>query len=205
MDISCIEDFLKLIEGIESCKILGNQDEILEIHILSDGSRSPKQISRDIETAIVTKFDIRIDRKIISIVQFKGTEIKLSSRIEFQGVTISTSNNSLEIVVKLLHEEREYFSKQTGVNTLANRNRLISEATLRAVEEIIGQPNTMFTDDIVISSLTGHTIVTALIAFKLGYMEETLVGSAVARSDNNEAIARATLDAVNRRIKGIKL
>lgn len=205
MDISCVEDFLKSIEGIESCKILANENELLEVHILSDGSRSPKQISRDIETAIITKFDIRIDRKVISIVQFKGNETRLSSRVELYGIAVSSVNNILEVEVRLLYEEREYFIKLVGVNTSTNRNRLIAEATIKAVEEIIGQPSMMFADNVVVNTIGMNTVIIVLILFKHAYIEDTLVGSAIVRGDINEAIARATLDAVNRRIKGMKL
>lgn len=39
----------------------------------------------------------------------------------------------------------------------------------------------------------------------LGGNEETLVGSAIIKKDINETIAKATLDAINRRIQRITL
>lgn len=204
MDISCIEEFLNNIEGIESCKIVGKGDEMVEIHVLSDSTRSPKQISRDVESAIMTHFGIRIDRKIISIVQLKDTENRFTSRIKFAGVSLSSNGNAVEVEAKLLFEEREYIAKQIGVNTVPNRNRLVAEATLKALEEIIGQAYIMYTNDVIVNCINDYKVVTVMVTFKLSNSEELLAGAAVVKNDVNEAIARAALDAVNRRVKGIK-
>lgn len=204
MDISCIQNFLNNVDGIQTCKIVSSANEMEEIHILSDGTRSPKQISRDVESAIMTQFGIRIDRKIISIVQLKETENRFSSRIKFAGVSQSSAENAIEIETKLLFEDKEYSAKQTGVNTATNRNRMASEATLKAVEAIIGQAYIMYTNDVIINSMNDYTVATVMVTFKLDNVEELLAGAAVVKNDVNEAIARAALDAVNRRIKGIK-
>jgi hypothetical protein len=204
MDFAGIEEVLNQIEGIESCRILGSGNEILEIHVLSGGIRSPKQISRDIETALFTKIDMRIDRKIISIVQFKGGESQFPSRIKLAGVTVSSVDNVVEVEVKLLYDEKEYSSIQNGVNTVSNRNRLVAEATLKALEQIIGQANVAYANNIIINNLLDYIIVTTVVTFRLSQAEELLVGSAVVGSDMNDSIAKATLDAVNRRIKRIK-
>lgn len=205
MDISGIQEFLNQIDGVEYCKVVGNEKEILEIHILSDSSRSPKQIVRDIETAIMTKFDFRIDRKVISIVQFKGSDSGTYSRIRLSGVSTSSQGNAIAVEVKLLNEDKEFSSKLLGVNTISNKNRLIAEATLKAVEEIIGQAFMIYVNEVIVKELSEFTIATVVVTLKVNYFEEFLVGSAVVRNDLNESISRATLDAVNRRIKGIRL
>ncbi len=205
MDISSIQDLLEKIDGIELCRVIGNENEIEEIHILSDGSKSPKQISRDIQTVLVTKFDIKIDYKIISVVQFKGAESRIISRINFSGVSVTSSGNEIDAEVKLMYDDVEYASRQRGVNTVSNRYRMISEATLKSVEEIIGQPNILCTNDILVNNINGCTVVTVLVAARVNFAEETLAGAAVARDDMNETIVYAALDAVNKRVKSIKL
>jgi hypothetical protein len=205
MDISSIQELLNQIDGVEYCKVIGGQTDISEIHVLSDSARSPKQIARDIETAILTKYDIRIDRKVISIVQFKGVDSSVTSRIRFSGVSIVSQNNAIEVEVKLLYEDKEFSGKLVGINTSSNKNRLVAEATLKAVEEIIGQACISYPNDVIVKGLADFTIVTVVVTLKVNYAEEVLVGSAVVKNDMNESIARATLDAINRRIKGIKL
>lgn len=205
MELNAIQDFLNQIDGIEYCKVIGNEDEILEIHVLSDNSRSPKQIARDIETAIMTKFDIRIDRKIISIVQFKGGDSGIASRIRYLSVSTLSQNNTVDVEVKLLYEEKEYSSQLVGVNTALNKNRLVAEATLKTVEEILGQAFIIYPNDVTVKELSDYTVATVVVTLKVSYMEEVLVGSAIVRNDLNESIVRATLDAINRRIRGIRL
>lgn len=204
MDISSIQEFLNGIEGIESCKIVGNGDEMVEIHVVSDSARSPKHISRDVESAIMAQFGIKIDRKIISIVQLKDTESKFISRIKFAGVSLTSNGSVAEVEAKLLFDGREYISRQIGVNTVPNINRLVSEATLKALEQVIGQAYVMYTNDVVINLINDYKVVTVMVTFKLKNSEELLAGAAVVKNDLNEAIARAALDAVNRKIRGIK-
>lgn len=193
------------IEGVECCRLVGSGDDIQEVHVLSDSCRSPKQIARDIETAMITKFDTRIDRKIISIVQFKGDECGISSRIRFSGVSVSTDGSIVETEVKLTYDDRLYSAKMSGVNTSSNKNRLIAEATLKAVQDILGQAIIVYPNEVTLKQISECTVATVLITLKLNNSEETLVGAAVVRNDINESIAKATLDAVNRRIKGIRL
>lgn len=205
MELDAVQDFLEQIDGIESCKVIGNDNEILEIHVLSNNLRSPKQLARDIETAILTKFNLRIDRKIISIVQFKGAGSGVASRIKYESVSTLSQNSSVEVEVKLLYDEREYSSKLVGINTAANKNRLVAEATLKDVEEILGQAFIIYPNDVIVKEVSNYTVATVVVTLKVSYIEEVLAGSAIVRNDLNESIVRATLDAINRRIKGIRL
>lgn len=205
MEIDAMQDFLNQIDGIEYCKVIGTESEILEIHVLSNNSRAPKQIARDIETALLTKFNIRIDRKIISIVQFKGADSGIVSRIRYSSVSTLSQYSTVEVEVKLLYEEKEYSSKLVGVNTTLNKNRMVAEATLKDVEEIVGQAFIIYPNDVIVKEVSNYTIATVVVTLKVSYLEEVLVGSAIVKDDLNESIVRATLDAINRRIKGIRL
>ena len=41
--------------------VIDGRDEIAEIHVLADHGRHPKQIGRDIESALFSEFGVRID------------------------------------------------------------------------------------------------------------------------------------------------
>ncbi|WDU82613.1 hypothetical protein [Caloramator sp. Dgby_cultured_2] len=57
--------------------------------------------------------------------------------------------------------------------------------------------------DVLVNTTNTVTVVTVIVNALVTGNEEALVGSAIVRKDLNEAIARATLDAINRRIEKI--
>ncbi|HBA03625.1 MAG TPA: hypothetical protein DCW51_06570, partial [Clostridium sp.] len=56
-------------------------------------------------------------------------------------------------------------------------------------------------EDIVINSIRDISYVTVIVNMINDIAEEILIGTAIVRNDVNEAIAKATLDAINRRIE----
>ena len=70
MSFEEMEFFLNNIKSVISSKvIMDSNNEISEIHVLSDSSRQSKQIARDIRTALLSKFNTDVDYKIISVAQ----------------------------------------------------------------------------------------------------------------------------------------
>ena len=65
------QEMINKINGVISTKIIHEDNDIQEMHILANTLRSPKQIVRDIESILLTSFDYRIDRKVISIAQIE--------------------------------------------------------------------------------------------------------------------------------------
>ena len=85
--------------------------------------RSPKQIVRDIESILLTSFDYRIDRKVISIAQIETDDCDPIKRIKFGGISLDVQSNTVECKVKLIYEEEEFFVTQVGIKTAANRKK----------------------------------------------------------------------------------
>lgn len=70
--MSSVKKYMDLIDklaGIIKSHIVINDEEITEIHVLSDTSRSPKQLARDIQSALMVRFGVNVDHKLISIAQ----------------------------------------------------------------------------------------------------------------------------------------
>ena len=84
MEYTDIEEIICKIEGVTKCKIVTSGEELTEIHVLAGSNRSPKQISRDIETALLTLKDYRVDRKIISIAQINTDLQEKVGRIKLE-------------------------------------------------------------------------------------------------------------------------
>ncbi|WP_346917371.1 hypothetical protein [Clostridium sp.] len=201
MDFISFEDVIAKIQGVTHSKVVYNDEEVEEVHIIANTIRSPKQIVRDIESALLAIFDYRIDRKLISIAQIDTGETKSIKRIRYEGISLEVKDNNVRCEVRLTMDDNEYMSTETAIGTSINRRRVVAKATVSAVEEIIGQVYAFDVEDIVINSIRDISYVTVIVNMINDIAEEVLIGTAIVRNDTNEAIAKATLDAINRRIE----
>lgn len=201
MDFNIFEEMVNKINGVVSTKIIHQDNDIKEMHILANNLRAPKQIVRDIESILLTSFDYRIDRKVISIAQIETDDCDPIKRIKFGGISLDVQGNMVECKVRLLYEEEEFFVTQVGIKTAANRKKIVAKATIDAVEKILGQAFIFDVQDVLSTTNRDITFISVLVNMVINETEETMVGSAIVRNDINEAIAKATLAAINRRVQ----
>lgn len=201
MDYLVFQDMIGKIDGVIKVKVISKDDEIKEVHILSNGNRSPKQIVRDIESSLLAAYDFRIDRKVISIAQIDINYREEVKRAKFNGASIKTAGNALECSVSLSYDGEEYCDSVIGVKTATNRRKIVADAAVRTVEKILGQAYLFSIEDVLVNTSRDITFVAVLVSSVIDENEETMVGSAIVKDDMDEAIAKATLDAVNRRIQ----
>lgn len=201
MDFNNFQNMINKINGVISTKIIHQDNDIQELHILANNLRGPKQIVRDIESILLTSFDYRIDRKVISIAQIETDECDLIRRIKFGGISLDTQGNMLECEVKLLYEGEEFFVKQVGIKTGANRKKIVAKATIEAIEKILGQAYVFDIQEVISITNRNITFVSVLVNMIINESEDTMVGSAIVKDDINETIVKATLSAINRRVQ----
>jgi hypothetical protein len=202
MNIREIEKLLGQVDSVISSKIVvDNQDNIEEIHILSTKERSPKQLSRDIQSVLISRFGIDIDHKKISIAQIdeKSLEDK-DFRLKLKSIEFTTFGIKANVKVTLGRNGKSFEGSTTGPNTTYNFNKLLSLATLRAVEKFLDIEDNFILDDIKIIELAGREVVVTSITFVTEYGEQMFTGSAFINKDKKEAVVKATLDAINRKI-----
>lgn len=204
MDFNSFEDVIKRIDSVLHVKIVANESEtdLSEIHVLSNNHRAPKQIVRDIESSLLAAFDYRIDRRTLSIAQIETDEpSRIIKRIRFDGLSFKNSGNYAECSVKLIFEDEEFESTQSGIKTASNTKKIVAEAAIKAVEKILGQGMLFDIQDVIITDGRDVSFVSVLVNVVISGIEETLVGSSIIKNDLNEAIVKAALGAINRRIE----
>lgn len=198
-----IEQFLLKIQSVIGAKVIvDSHGDIEEIHIVSDLRRSPKQILRDVEAILLSEFDTRIDYKKVSIAQVKGDSVKTDQdpRLKLKTIEYSNFGASMDVSVILEKYDGQYASTVSGIKTSSNVMRLTGTATLRAIEEYLGKHEVFVFEDSREIMLSGIRIVVVSIASISNRREELYIGTAQVTTDINEAVARATLDAINRQI-----
>lgn len=197
-----IEQFISQIKSVLSCKVVADENgNIQEIHILSDIKRSPKQVSRDVQSGLISRFGLDIDHKKISIAQIdeKAAESK-DFRLKLKTIEFSTSGTRANIKVILEKDEEIFEGEVSGVNTVSNSQRLLGTAALKAVEKFLGIEDNFILEDIKTVGLAGREVIVSAITFVTTNHEKLLSGCAFVNRDKKEAVVKATLDAINRSI-----
>ena len=211
---SSIEECRALINrlpGVFAAGIRTNGDgAINEIHVLASNSRNPKQMSRDIQSALLAAFNLDLDHRIISIAQLSSDPTEaagippaeaLNARLRYKGSSFTAGEGRYSVRVTLANNGKDYNGVITCRDSAPLRHRAIADATISAVHSYIGV-NDLFTLVAVQTVETAAVpVVISLVEFN-GKQEGCLLVGA-AESVVNEAavgIVKATLDALNRSI-----
>lgn len=198
-----IESVIASLTNVLSTRVvMGRNDTIEEIHVLTDSSRTPKQFVRDVESALMARFGIELDHKKVSIAQTQnGKQPKIAdNRLKLSDVFIALNGTQAEALVRLRQNGSVYEGQISGHSSSNSQLRLIATATLKAIESL-GEGISLALEDLNPSvSLSGHTVVVVFVNMISPRGEDQLTGSAIVKQDLWKAVVNATLDAVNRRL-----
>lgn len=200
VSIERLNSALAEIPDIDAFHVVANGHGIEEIHIVSTSSKSPKQLVRDIESLLLARHKISIDRKVISIAQMGAKLTPLLARPLISGITVDAGQGETRVDVKLSSGDSEFVGTAQGPSSRSTINRLVAEATLGAVSKLSKQAIAFALDDATIVTLSREKVALVGLSIVGKGHEQLCCGSAIVKHDEKDAIARSTLDAVNRRL-----
>jgi len=87
-----------------------------------------------------------------------------------------------------------------GPGTTDGRYRAVAEATLGAVQRFVKIESELFVEECGLVQVGAKRAATVCVVELDPEGERTLIGSCLCRQDDAEALVRATLDAINRRL-----
>lgn len=197
---------IEQVKGVLSVRVIMGKEGIDEVHIISDGTRLPKQLVRDIESALLVQMGINLDHKKISVVQFAGKETVpsgLSARLRLNSVKLLTEGKIAEAVVSIAMGSNCFSGTASGPNTNKNRLKLVALATLDAIEACRGTEKFCL-EDVQKVGVGGRDVLMVAVSLVSQKGEEGLIGAAFLGGDDRESAAKATLDAINRRLAAME-
>jgi hypothetical protein len=200
VDIQELEETLARLPSINAIRIVGGKDGIREVHVLAAADKAPKQVVRDVQSLALARFGISVDRRAISVVQIGPERLDPGEdRPAIKGVHEIPEGARTTVAVTLGWHGEEYVGTATGPAAQSARYRLIGEAALRAIEDLL--PGEALALDSVGAPTIGMRTVMVVVIVSTGERgEEVSVGSALSHGDDSETVVRAVLDALNRRI-----
>ena len=196
-DAAKYQELLCRLPGVFSASVvLDEAGQPAEIHLLSSDGRTPKAITRDVQSALMAAFHLPVDYRIISIACVRPHMVEHPFRLRYGGIEISFDQSRGEVTVRLCARGEQYLGKGSCSSHRPSRSRAAAEATLKAV--------CAFAQDREYELLFAQTVNCAGKDVALvGLFDrdgKQLVGSAFVEEDADSAFVKATLDAVNRQL-----
>jgi hypothetical protein len=124
-----------------------------------------------------------------------------TARPEIVRTDLTTTGRQFNATIVLSARSRAVTGYASGVTTGPGMQRAVAQATLKAIERLVGGSARLELDYVDVSQSGQDRTVLVSLTFISEHGAERLSGSAVVREDENRAVVRATLDALNRRLE----
>ncbi len=211
------EDELRRLPGIIAASVVTGPDAVpTEVHVLAEPGKAAKQVVRDVQSYALAKHGLAIDHRIVSVVQIGADEVGIPPHPEIEpdepelpppprpaisAIMVRTAGPESEAVVSLATGGHVFEGRVVGPGAASQRPRLVAEATLRALDELLGTVAEVESAAVVTVGAR-EVAVTVLSVMVPRSGEQVVTGSALVRGDESDAVARSVLDALNRRLAG---
>lgn len=202
-----LDQLMSSLNGVIAAKTVVENDEITDIHILSDSTKSPKQLVRDVQSAVMARLGKTVDYKLVSIAQVDKNlvvpvdEVPIPEiRLSLAKISTSLEGSHIETTVMLRHKDR-LFSGSTK-STITGRNGAIASANacIAAVKEYLNEPGQISLLELQKTQIGGNSCISVALTFAADKYEGQYFGIAQVKSQELEvqAAAMAVLSALNR-------
>lgn len=192
--------------------------EITECHILADNTRNVKQIVRDVQSALMAKYSVDLDYKLISIAQIDQPQDLMTnipvldsnlgsnakSRITIKSIQYTNLMDKVEATVVIGDEDVSFKGTSICRNSIGAYKAVFARATIDALNEYMGISNLLSIGDVKCIDMNGKKTILVSIHCVYRNVDETYVGCSIVERDENLAVVKATLGAINRRIVVLK-
>ncbi|MHB8669385.1 MAG: hypothetical protein ACYDAD_02305 [Acidimicrobiales bacterium] len=230
LDLTDVERELCRLPDVNAARIVADEiGRPTEVHILAAPHKHAKQIARDVASVAMASFGLDLDRRIISVVQLDGgpgTENGQDAagnghlagtgsdagasgsetgtglaRIQIAGIAAEQHGMRARVRVTLTRDEDQGTGFAEGSVATSARHRLLAQATLDALRELMPVAECADVEMATILRVGLREVAVTAVSFVVPPHEEIVSGSAVVRTGNEaDAVARAVLDATNRRL-----
>jgi hypothetical protein len=192
-----LEREINRLDAVTSARVLSTGSEIQEIHVLATPERPPKKIVRDIESLLLVRFGLRVDHRCISIVHVEGVQTTYVQNQRPRIITIAREHDRIRAELGV---GSNLFTGYANVTPELSEVEATARAVIHAIEQLLQTPGVLIIVKTSVSKLSDFEIVMVLVRWLFGEQHEFLVGATMVNDDPLDAAARATLDAINRRL-----
>ena len=206
------ENLLTSLEGVLSARVVTTPlGEVSEVHVLAQAGLQPKQLVRNIESALLAHLGLRVDHRKISIAQtadMKPLETldrhavkqrSMQRTVLFENLATQPSSKPQRVVVQvtLSCEGRTETGEEEAADTPRGRVEAVGRATTSVLDRLLSKGAMTLEGARVIQALDRNVVFVAVQAAS-GRDTVLLTGTAEVKESAERAAVFAVLDATNR-------
>jgi hypothetical protein len=206
------ENLISSLTGVLSSRVVVSPlGEVTEIHVLTQNDTQPKQVVRNIESALMAQLGLKIDHRRISVAQTadvrpiqqlqdEAVRERVKRRVvTFRGLEVRPADRPQRIIVsvRLAFEDREHEAAEMGTDTPRNRIEAAARAAASCLDDLLRDNSIALEGAIVVDAFDRRFIMAAV--HGLGGREaQLLTGTCEVRESPERSAVLAVLDATNR-------
>jgi hypothetical protein len=124
----------------------------------------------------------------------------LAPRLAITRLTLTAEGLGLTATVALTRDDLEFSGSADGPSTPNALHRIIAAATISALADVLGPEHRVDVEAVTVAPMGDGTVAVVQVVWATVDGNERLTGASEVRGDPRQAVIRATLDAVNRRL-----
>lgn len=199
---------------------------VRDVHVLATTDLSPKQIVRNVESALLARFGVRLDHRAISVAQSATARVAEAAKsastpaprptpaggvqviaaapapgrgIYFEDVEVRRSRSAgLACTVTLRAGAEKHMGEASGVETSRARGELAATAAVRALSPLLSDGVTLAFESCALIAAADREFAFVVVSGRSGRETTILSGSCEVRDGVETAAALAVLDATER-------
>jgi len=207
-----IENLISALTGVLSARVVVTPlGEVSEVHVLTRSGIQPKQVARNIESALMAQLGFRIDYRKISVAQTADVrpiealqDEAISERakkriVVFKQLEVRPSDKPgrVQMKVKLAYGEKEAEAQEVGTDTLRNRVEAAARAAATCLDALLPDNSIALEGAQILDAFERKFVLVAV--HGLGGREaQLLTGTCEIRESAERSAVLAVLDATNR-------
>ena len=216
IDVPAMERDLARIPAVSSARVVEDDGQVNEVHIVCGTGRSPKLIGRDVQSLLAARWGVDIDHRKVSVVQLEdggGTaEVDLTEEDltvtpagdepvadgvpRLVRVAVAVSGDEAEATVAVVAGGREVAAQAKGVPSWVGQRRLAAMAAIEAFVAVVPDVGNCELGDITVLGTGPESVVVVSVSTWRDGLERTYAGAAPVGSGGElRAAAEAVLRA----------
>jgi hypothetical protein len=207
-DLLAIERELCRLPDVQVARLVADgAGRIVEAHVIATQGKHPKQIVRDVQSVALAEFGLEIDRRVVSVVQLGDGDFSVpgddGGGFRPSIVSIQAETNGLRSLVRVTlgNDAGEAVGTASGSVATSARHRLVANATVDALRRLDPAAECLDVEHAQVVRVGASDVAVVTIVFVAPPTEQVVSGSAIVRANHDsDAVARAVLDATNRRL-----
>jgi hypothetical protein len=232
LPIKRAEELILTLPGVVSAKIIESESGAVEqIHVLTTSELTPKQVVRNVESALMAHLAMRVDHRKISVAitseakpkgqaaqptprsQFvvgvatpeSGVRRYTARRLYFEDVEVRGSRSKgVSCRVTLRKGEESYIGEASGIEGDRSRLDLAARATVFAIGQAEGREGLMAVEGVKVMESFEREYVFVGVTVRNGRDSQLLVGNCEIKGSAETAAALAVLAATNRWVDSVE-